>query len=147
MVDNESPAYPGSVNHKPQYDEPVVRLVRQGWARIITRSRVTEKYGPILRPLAGVNPFAHSSEKVIARYRRKLHLKVRYLLDHDRVRERDRSGCIYSIIAGLHEVGAAPDEIASVIWDSPYFLEKHGHDVTKLNEEVGRILGKLAERP
>lgn len=82
---------------------------------------------------------------MIARYRRKLHLKVRYLLGHDRVRERDRSACIYLIIAGLHEAGADPDEIASVIWDSPYFVEKHGRDVTKLNAEVGRVIGKLGE--
>jgi hypothetical protein len=134
---------PGSVNHKPQYDEPIVRLVHRDWRRIAERPRIIKREVPILRPLKGVNPYAYSAQQVIARYRRKLHLKVRYLLDHDRVREADRSGCIYLIIAALHEAGADADEIASVIWRSPYFVEKHGQNLGTLNDEIARVIGKL----
>jgi hypothetical protein len=137
---------PGSINHKAQYDEPVIKLVHQDLRRIVRRPRFTKRQAPILRPLQGVNPFAHSAERVIERYRRKLHLKVRYLLGHDWVREPDRSACIYLIIAGLHEAGADADEIASVIWRSPYFVEKHGRNTTKLNAEIFRVIGKLGDR-
>jgi len=55
----------------------------------------------------------------------------------------DRSGRIFSMVAGLHEAGATLDEIASVIWSSPYFRDKHGDDMGKLNEEIARIVRNL----
>ena len=55
----------------------------------------------------------------------------------------DRSRCIFMIAAALLDAGASADEIASVIWHSPYFVSKYGQSRTKLNEELSRILGKL----
>lgn len=59
------------------------------------------------------------------------------------MKEKDRSSCIHLMIACLHEAGASRDEIASVLWDSPYFFEKHGRDIGKLNDEISRVVGKL----
>lgn len=134
---------PGSINHKPHYDEPFVKLVRDDWRRIPKRPRVVKRRGPIFKSLVDVNPLSHSAENVISRYRRYLQLEVRDLLAHDRVRAVDRSACIYRIIAALHGAGADADEIASVLWRSPYFLEKHGRDMGKLMAEVSRVIGKL----
>lgn len=57
--------------------------------------------------------------------------------------ERDRSKCIFQIIANLHEVGANHQEITDVLWTNPYFLSKYGADVDALALELGRVLNKL----
>ncbi len=50
------------------------------------------------------------------------------------------------MIAGLHRAGATMDEIASVIWASPYFRDKYGEDPNALESEVSRIIAKLGEQ-
>lgn len=47
------------------------------------------------------------------------------------------------MVAGLREAGATLDEIASVIWSSPYFRDKYGDDVNALETEVSRIISKM----
>jgi hypothetical protein len=50
------------------------------------------------------------------------------------------------IVAALHHAGATPDEVAAVVWRSPYFIEKYAHledRLGKLNEEISRILAKI----
>ena len=85
----------------------------------------------------------HKRLDVLKRYAKKLHPKVIYLIRHERAHETDRSSCLFLMIAGLYEAGAAVDEIAAVLWDSPYFVGKHGHNITKLNDELTRVIGKL----
>ncbi len=80
---------------------------------------------------------------MLKRYGKSLHLKVRTLIRNRKAYEPNRSAQIFHIIAGLHEAGANADEIASVLWQNPYFLEKHGRDIGKLNEELSRVIGKL----
>lgn len=84
---------------------------------------------------------------VYARYRRKLHVRVRFLIDQEQAAgfERDRSKCIYEIVADLHRVRAAPAEIAAILWQNPYFISKHGKNLPKLYAEIRRIIGKLGE--
>ena len=133
---------PGSVNHKPQYDEPFVRLVHRDWHRIADRPPLPE----IIRSIETgdlVNPDAHDPKQVFEKYRKKLHAKARTLIRHTRVKEKDRSACIHLMIACLHEAGAAPDEIASVMWNSPYFTEKHGCHLDRLDSEITRVIGKI----
>jgi RepB DNA-primase N-terminal domain len=133
---------PGSVNHKAQYDEPIVRLVRINWKEISDR--------PLIQRCARsseVNEYANPDllcpNKVFEKYRKKLHLKARALIRHTRVIEKDRSSCIYFLIASLRKAGASRNEIATVLWHSPYFIEKHGQDVSKLNDELSRVISKL----
>lgn len=133
---------PGSVNHKPQYGEPFVQLVHRNWNRISERPPLPE----IARAMkAGdfVNPDAHDSKEVFEKYRKQLHAKARTLIRHTRVKEKDRSSCIHLIIACLHEVGASPDEIGCILWHSPYFIEKHGYHLDRLDAEVTRVVSKL----
>lgn len=47
------------------------------------------------------------------------------------------------MVAGLSEAGATLDEIASVIWSSPYFRDKYGEDLNALETEVSRIIARV----
>jgi hypothetical protein len=135
---------PGSVNHKPQYDEPFVRAVSCDWTKIVSRPlplQGTRHY----RPAADIDadPGKHDRDAVLKRYGKDLHPKVRTLIRNRKAYEPDRSAQIFHIAAGLHEAGASPNEIAAVLLDSPYFVEKHGRDINKLNEEIARVIAKL----
>lgn len=140
---------PGSVNHKPQYDEPFVQVVHCDWTRVDSRPlplKGARRSWLVELPNIDVDPSRHDRADVLKRYRRKLHLKVRYLIGNRKVYERDRSAQVFHMIAGLHEAGASPDEIACVLWGSPYFVEKHGRDLNKLNDEISRVIGRLGEQ-
>ncbi|QCI98804.1 hypothetical protein [Agrobacterium larrymoorei] len=80
------------------------------------------------------------------RYFKSLHPKVRTLIRSKKAYERDRSAQVYHMIAGLHEAGATPDEIGSVLWQNPYFIEKYGRDIDKLNDEISRVICKIEGR-
>ena len=136
----------GSVNHKPQYDEPFVQTVAFDWTEIISRPlplKGAQHSWPIELPSINVDPTRHDRAVVLERYRMYLQMKVRYLIGDRTVREKDRSAQVFHMIAGLHKAGASPDEIACVLWDSPYFVDKHGRDLGKLNDEIARVIGKL----
>jgi len=47
------------------------------------------------------------------------------------------------MVAGLHEAGATVDEIASVVWTSPYFRDKYGEDEEALETEISRIIARV----
>jgi len=55
----------------------------------------------------------------------------------------NRSDRVFAMVAGLHEAGATLDEVASVIWTSPYFRDKHGADPVALETEISRIIAKM----
>jgi hypothetical protein len=136
----------GSVNHKPKYDEPFVRTIAYDWAEIASRPlpmKGARGNWPVHLANIDADPGKHSRDAVLMRYWRNLHPKVRTLIRNRKAYEPDRSGCIFHIIAGLHEAGANVDEIAAVLWDNPYFLEKHGRDLNKLNDELSRVIGKI----
>lgn len=139
---------PGSVNHKLQYDEPFVRLLRHDWTGIVQRpmalKRVRGSWPTYIEDIEA-DPNTHDRLTVLKKYRKQLHPKVRTLIRNRKAYEPNRSAQIFHMIAGLHEAGASHDEIASVIWDSPYFFEKHGYDIAKLNDEIGRVIGKLGD--
>lgn len=136
----------GSVNHKPQYDEPYVQTVTCNWTEIQARplplKRDRRKMSQLL-PDVDVDPTKFDRAKVIKKYRNCLHPKARVLMGNRKAYEPDRSAQIFHMIAALHEAGACHDEIAAVLWQSPYFFEKHGHDIGKLNEEIARVVAKL----
>ncbi|VVT02607.1 DNA-primase RepB domain-containing protein [Hoeflea sp. EC-HK425] len=133
---------PGSVNHKPQYEEPFVQLVHRNWNRLAGRPPLPE-IANAMEAGKFVNPDVHDAKQVLDKYKSKLHAKPRSLIRHTRVMEKDRSSCIHLVIASLHEAGASPDEIASIMWNSPYFTEKHGYHIDRLDGEISRITSKL----
>ena len=140
---------PGSVNHKPQYDEPFVKITKCDWSAIASRPQPLEgiRYSVVTSlPAIDIDPTTHDRDAVLKRYSRSLHPKVRSLIRSKKAYEPDRSAQVYHIIVGLHEAGATPDEIGSVLWQNPYFIEKYGQDAHKLNVEISRVIGKLEGR-
>jgi hypothetical protein len=137
---------PGSVNHKPNYDEPFVKIIECDWSPIISRPLpLKHSRQPALLVARDVeaDPGKHDVQAILSRYSKSLHPKVRVLIRNRKAYESNRSAQIFHIIAGLHEAGATPDEIAAVLWQNPYFLEKHGRDIGKLNDELSRVISKL----
>jgi hypothetical protein len=136
----------GSVNHKPEYDEPFVRTVYCDWTEIKSRPmplKGKHRAWPDTMADIDADPNKHDRLTVLKKYWKDLHPKVRTLIRNRKAYEPDRSAQIFHMAAGLHEAGASHDEIASVLWDSPYFVEKHGYDIGKLNDEIGRVIGRL----
>jgi len=84
---------------------------------------------------------------IYRRYKPKLHRRTRFLIESKEVAsfERDRSKCIYEVVADLHRAGASVAEIEAIIWVNPYFISKYGKRLGKLHDEVGRILSKLGD--
>jgi hypothetical protein len=137
---------PGSFNHKPDYGKPFIPLVHFDPTPIAARPRLLTAHDGSYGAQASVldmNPDAHERLAVLKKYRFKLDTSTRHLIRHDRVLATDRSNRIFAIVAGLHEARATIDEIASVVWSSPYFRDKYGEDRNALETEVSRIIAKV----
>lgn len=137
---------PGSINHKEEYDEPFVRLLHFNERPIKTRPEPFEVKGRSYSAKPTALQFNHKAHKrldVLKKYRAKLDPKARSLIRDKKAYEPNRSGQIFHMVVGLYEVGATIDEIASVVWDSPYFRDKYPDDLSALDAELSRILGKI----
>ncbi|GGC12837.1 hypothetical protein GCM10011363_31910 [Marivita lacus] len=137
---------PGSFNHKPDYDRPFIPLVHFDPSPITARPKLlTDRYGVgAAEPESlDMNPHAHDPLAVLRKYRSKLTASTRSLIRHNRVMAPNRSSRIFAMVAGLHEAEASLDEIASVIWSSPYFRDKYGEDQNALETEVSRIIARV----
>ena len=55
-----------------------------------------------------------------------------------------RSQMIFMVVAELYDAGATRDEIAAVVWRSPYFVSKHDQSIDRLDSELIRIEDYLA---
>lgn len=132
---------PFSVNHKPAYDRPKVRL-RQDTGELIPLWSGKKVHRPA--PLAiDVDPDEHGWEEVYERFRHKVPILTRRLVKARKVLNPDRSAAIYAIVSAFHAARASPDEIAAILWRNPHFVDKYGQNLSRLNEELGRILSKL----
>lgn len=137
---------PGSFNHKPGYGMPFIPVLHFDPKPISERPRLlADQVGSYsVEPQAiDMNPHAHDRLAILKKYRSKLDASARSVIRHDRVLAPDRSKWIFVMVAGLHEAGATLDEIASVIWASPYFRDKYGDDRHALETEVSRILARV----
>lgn len=137
---------PLSINHKPKYQEPTVTVVDCHWRAESNRPRIIKRsFGNPLSKVVALRPHLHTLQDVWKRYRSNLHPRTNALIMNKRAYsyERDRSKCIFEIIAGLYRAGATPDEIGAVLWANPYFLSKHGRDFSRLSAEIGRVISKL----
>ncbi|WP_411235342.1 DNA-primase RepB domain-containing protein [Marivita sp. S0852] len=137
---------PGSFNHKPEYDRPFIPLVHFDPRPITVRPKLLTGHNGAhaAEPEAlDMNPHAHERLNVLKKYRSKLDASTRSLIRHNRAQASDRSSRIFAMVAGLHEAGATLDEIASVIWSSPYFRDKYGDDINALETEVSRIITRM----
>jgi hypothetical protein len=84
-------------------------------------------------------------DQLLEKHRKRVHPRVRALLTDKKAYEADRSTRIFEMVAGLHDVGATPNEIAVLVGQSAYFLSKHGTSTAKLEAEINRILAKLGD--
>ncbi|WP_222869700.1 hypothetical protein ROLI_030230 [Roseobacter fucihabitans] len=140
---------PGSVNHKPHYDEPFVKLISQNWNTVSERPKLTSdkgrNHGVSSQP-QDMNPYAHDRLDVLRKYRAKLSASARTVIRHNRVMAPDRSKWIFVMVTELFEAGATIDEIASVVWSSAYFLDKYGQNRTALERQVSNIICKIGDQ-
>lgn len=136
---------PGSINHKPHYDEPFVRLVSQNWQRISERPKLMPEKGRrrrVEKAQLDINPDQHDRLDILRKYHSKLSSSARTVIRHKRVMAPDRSKWVFVMIAELHEAGATVNEIASVVWSSPYFREKYGDNLKALERQVSSVMAK-----
>jgi hypothetical protein len=137
---------PGSYNHKPKYDTPFIPLVHYDKRLINKRPQLLMGeeggiYGAEPQ-LLGMNPHAHNPLDVLRKYSSKLSASARTVIRHDRVMVPDRSKWIFVMVTELFEAGATLDEIASVVWLSPYFRDKYGNSPKALERQVSNIVAK-----
>ena len=137
---------PGSYNHKPGYGKPFIPLLKFDLAGLKERPKLLSGQRSRNRTKLEseeLNPDAHLKLDVWRKYRRKLNASTSSLIRHNTARAHDRSNRIFAMVAGLHEAGATLDEIASVVWASPYFRDKYGDSLHALEAEVLRIIAKV----
>jgi RepB DNA-primase from phage plasmid len=138
---------PGSFNHKPQYDLPVVTIVMdtvtpiEHWPSALTTTGPRQSVGP--GRAAEVDPLACDWRQVISKYEAKLKRVHRRIMCATTLESPNRSRMIFMIIANLYDAGATRDEIAAVVWRSPYFIDKHGANIDRLESELRRICNDL----
>ncbi|MGB3489831.1 MAG: DNA-primase RepB domain-containing protein [Xanthobacteraceae bacterium] len=133
---------PGTFNHKPDYDLPIIAVLENcaipiaEWPSVDAEPRLESK-------ILQIDPTTHNANRVIRKYRRFLMPNRFRLMSDASVRSHDRSRIVFMIVTALHNAGASPEEIASVLWVNPYFVSKHGRSLNALRAELSRIISKL----
>jgi hypothetical protein len=143
---------PYTFNHKPEYDLPRIQVSASSAAPIpmpvdvLSVEEQSDGVGTVEIDIGEGEP-SKRWRSIYQRYRPELHRRTRFLIESKQVAafERDRSKCIYEIVADLHRSGASVEEIEAIVWVNPYFISKYGKRLDKLREELGRILPKLGD--
>jgi hypothetical protein len=143
---------PGSVNMKPEYNRPVVEVIRDNWLQKYSKQDleldlVPPSQDPDISPIPRSKPTDQAQVRSIWRkyqpvlYKSDIGKCAGVFMKHRSVHKTtDRSGTIYCIIVGLHCVGATRTEIAIVLIANPYFRSKYGTSHTKLEQEISRCI-------
>lgn len=136
---------PGTINHKPDRKRAQVRLVSfNSRPQPVPSFPISQGKVPS-DEIGELDPSRFESTDVIKRYRRKVPLFARSLMDAQRVIYPDRSEAIYVITSYLIGAGAENDEIACVLLDNPHFVEKHGANFAIAAREILTIRAKLGD--
>jgi hypothetical protein len=69
------------------------------------------------------------------------------IMRHGQPKLKGHRRALNRIVDGLAGLGANVDQMASVVWRSPYFLQLYGPDRNRLNHEIGRGLARAGRRP
>lgn len=135
---------PGTINHKPAYDLPIVTLrAFDDRSRVLPRSIARfEMLGRRAVPISKLGS-GDDAATIMRRYRRKMGLPAGALMMAQSVLGRDRSRAVYQIVASLISLGAADADIVTVLLANPYFLAKWGDDLAKAEAEVERIRARM----
>lgn len=138
---------PYTYNHKKEYNLPRVLLLEMNLKPITGRPKLVQGVNlggsPKTEGAKTVIALHHKwPNSIVSKYKFKIHSKTRSFLLSKKAYAPDRSKWIYMMIADLHKAGASREEIATCLWSNPYFVEKHGQNVKKLNEEIHRVISK-----
>ena len=137
---------PGTINHKPERNRDRVRLLRFderpqpvpdfpiGLANTLVDTETGE-----------FDPTRFEAADLLKRYRRKVSLFTRTLMEAKRVIYPDRSEAIYVIVSDLVTAGAENDEIGRILLSNPHFLEKHGFNIAMVEREIVTIRAKVGD--
>ena len=139
---------PGTINHKTDYDRPVVTLRAfdpkpQRLPESLSVVRPTVQYREMFQgsvDVSGIDP-----QEIIERYRSRVSLFARALMTAKRIIYPDRSEAIFVITSELVRVGASNAEIASVLLINPHFVEKHGNNLAMAEREIVCIRAKVGD--
>jgi hypothetical protein len=129
---------PHTYNHKAHYDRPRVQLIKMNLDPISQRPKLIRGVklhgGPSIAPKFIKSKFSLPAERdlravrlIISKYQRNLHPKTRYLATTNRASEPDRSKQIYMMTIDLWNAGATEEELATCLWQNPYFVSKYGN--------------------
>lgn len=139
---------PGTVNHKPEYAKPVVKLnsydetpqkLPKSLARFKDES-VEKRAHVELLDTSGID-----AQSVMRRYERCLTAFERAMMTATFVNYPDRSDAIHAVVSGLVRAGAENREIFSVLFVNPHFLQKHGCNHEMAAREIASARGKAEE--
>lgn len=136
---------PGTINHKPERKRDPVRLLRFNPRPQPVPNFPISPGNDLTDATGELDPSRFESANVIKRYRRKVSLFARSLMEAQRVIYPDRSEAIYVITSELICAGAENDEIACVLLDNPHFVEKHGANLAMAEREILTIRAKLGD--
>ena len=139
---------PFTLNHKPTYDHPRVRLLYykgrpQEWPSLDWQG---PRRVPAPNDWPDISPERFDLDTFVqSKLWQRLSPRVRFLIRSRRAYafEQDRSRCIFELITGLYEAEASLGMIANVLWANPYFVSKHGQNLEYLNGEIRRVVFKL----
>jgi len=135
---------PGTINHKPDYNRPVVTLRAYDDRPQALPATIETVDEPAAMPTPPFNAASgDEAAAIMARYRRKMGLPAGALMTARRVLRGDRSGAVFLIVSGLIDAGAPDADIATVLVANPYFIDKWGTDRARAEREVETIRARL----
>lgn len=141
---------PGTINHKSDYDRPVVTLrsfdaIRQKLPKSISDiepSKVASAARDWSTSFDEIDPFKYDPQEVIEKYRKGMSPFPRSLLTAGRVIFPDKSNALYAMITELVRLAATNDEIASAMRENPHFTHRDGMTLDALCADILRIRAK-----
>jgi len=90
------------------------------------------------------DPFTCGRYIVAENYRERVSPQCYDIMRDRRERRNDAPQCITRIVRALNRAGASVDEIAAVVWRSPYFISRYGQTREKLTAVLRVRLRSIA---
>jgi hypothetical protein len=136
---------PGTVNHKPQYQKPQVTLrafdLRPQWVPA-TIQNIRPR--AVITSSGAINIVGLDAKKIMRRYRPRMTLRAGTLMTATRVLPGlQRHKVVFAIIACMIEVGASDSEIAAMLLENPYFIDKWEADLAEAERQILKIRADL----
>ena len=132
---------PHTINHHDEKRAPVEVV---WFDDLFTTSTEGAQSKASVRQRKTPNPFQHGRYTVAENYRDRLSPHCYELMLHRRERRDDAPQCVTRVVRALKKAGASTDEIAGVVWRSPYFISRYGQTREKLADVLRVRLRSIA---